>query len=195
MSMIPLTAKVAQRWTPPGLDADDPATPWFEVKPASLIERANWRRDVSGLGARWPSDSELLDCLYELVAASGDPEAASYLESIDLLRDPPADPDADQMERAAKAAIVVNALEKSLVGVECRYAELRAARDHFLVVAPIKAVQRFVSNWGGPDLPPFRRAGQLIPMDLLESLPGDYLTPLGLFTFNLTLLSGDSRKN
>jgi hypothetical protein len=200
MTGIPLSASAIERWRPIGYGD---SAPEFLIKPASLIERAEFRRAVAAHGCRFPTQAEIFAILRGLLKDYGDDHAAPFLTAIDLLeaaeQTPLAADDADAAAGLAEATAALDQLERSLMGFANPYAAALADREHFLAVAPVLAIQRFCLGWEGEiegeTLPAFRRHGNLIPMDLVEELPAALRLQLGFRCLDYVSLSSKARKN
>ena len=197
---IPLSASAVMRWSP---DVEGGEAAQFRIKPASLIERAAFRRDIAAQGCRFPTQAELFAILRGLLADHGDEESGGFLAAIDYLEftaeTPPDAGDAEAAQQIAEAAALVEALEETLRGFENPYLRALADREHFLTVAPLIAAQRFCVGWegayAGADLPAFQQRNGLIPLELLEQLDPNLRTLLGFRCLDAVNLSGAARKN
>ena len=114
---IPLSASAIERWSP---DVEGGETALFRIKPASLIERAAFRRDIAAQGCRFPAQGELFAILRGLLAEHGDEEALVFLAAIEVLEaaqeTPPAADDAEASAAMADALAKLELLEETLRG-------------------------------------------------------------------------------
>ncbi len=102
------------------------------------------------------------------------------------------DPEAQRLE-ASKA--LVAQLRRTLAGLPGPFAELLAARQHWMTIAPYLAAQRFCVGWEGASLPKFEARAGRVTDAALAGLPKDILNPLGWHCVVMMSLSGAARKN
>jgi hypothetical protein len=197
---IPLSASAVIAWSP---DVDGGETVLFRIKPASLIERAAFRREIAAQGCQFPTQAALLALLRGLLEGYGEAESAEFLAAIDLIeaveKNPVAPDDADASRALSDALAKLDLLEQTLRRFENPYVRALADRDHWLAVAPLIAAQRFCVGWEGSfqgvELPPFQQRNGAIPLDLLDQLDENLRKLLGFRCLEVATLSGPARKN
>lgn len=162
--MLPTSAKDVERF-----DAPDADTTYLIATP-SLLERAAYRRELAGAGAVYPSDAELLDAVRDDLRAVDPVNLGALLETLDLF-------EAQGADAADDVKADVLEMEGLVLPLGGRYSAARAARQHFLEVAPIIAARRFLLGVEGEDAAsvPFKRVGQQTSDETLEALPPGHL--------------------
>ncbi len=177
------------RFTPPGHDPADPAAPVYLIRPASLLERRRWRRDVRATGARYPSDGELQARLRELLAVAQPANLGQITEALDRIAaaaDPAAIDPAD--------AVLVAEVEAAARETDPAYATLQADREFYLEVGGLMAARRFLEGWGNVALP-FRKMHGLVPEELFGRLPEAHQQTIGWRALALMRPDQDAVKN
>jgi hypothetical protein len=191
---LPISSRETVPYTPEsrcdGEGKPLPGAPVYLVKVASLIERAQWRRDVAALGARYPGNDEIYRALRQAVAAAGPGNEAALLEALDRLEAAGAvaedDPD---LALANRAADVLRPVCPPL-------AELFAQRAFWAEVAPLQAARRFLRGWSvdGAERELPQSLG-LIREDALARLPPGHADAVGWKAISLMRPTEAQEKN
>lgn len=184
MNIVPIDTQAIVRFTPPSYkDRED--APVYLMQPPSIMQRANWRRDLMAMGATYPTDEQLIEGMRRVIRQSGSPNTDEALDLIDRFVAAKAEGDV-----GADLADAFAGIEQGLQQVPA-YGELVARRMHWLELAPILAARNFITGWEGLNLA-FRRVNGRLPDELLNALPEEDVKAvgmhiIGLMTVNRTL--------
>lgn len=161
----------------------------YQIKPATLLERAWFRRDVAAAGARFVTDAEIAaECRSTIERVAPD-NAEDLLARLDAATAPTATGDG---RRAARAAIDV--IADALGPYSPRIAVLLANRDMWFEIAPLMAARRFlIGAAGGAPWP--RGPDGLLEEATLAALPPGHIQAIGLHAILLLSPSDTARKN
>lgn len=173
--------------------AGDP--PVYLLKPATVMERAAFRRDVHATGARYHDDAALLDCLRDGIKALVDdtqkPELLAVIDAVEELRAAaPSTPSAADVKTLAD----FDEIESTLRQHWPRYAQMTAERAYWITVAPIIACRHFLRGWENRRCAFIRKAG-LVAEDSLALLDETELMEIGFKAMALMQPSRDQEKN
>lgn len=160
----------------------------YSYKVPSRLERAEWRRDLAETRAVYPGDIVLLGRLRDGVALTNPANADALLGQIDDALNA-----ADFAERAPLLAALAPMVDL-LADIDPELAGLLAQRGHYMEVAPLLAVRRFLIGIDGGVA--FQAGlGGLVADACLDALPDAHLAPLGFTIMEHLLLSPAAAKN
>lgn len=182
--MLPLSAKQPLRFTPPGEHPDPP--PVYLIRPATVLDRAAFRRDMTAVGARYHQKAAQISALRRALQEVAPANLDQLLADIDAV---------EAGGDLAKAALpAVAEIEQKIARADPRYAELIADNEHWLEVAPHLAFRRFVAGWENVSVP-FAQRGGLVAEATAEALPADHVVSVGYEAIRLFSPTKDEEKN
>lgn len=162
--------------------------PTYLIAPATIRERIAFRRAVAAEGARMPRDDELVACLRAGVREAAPDNADELLATIDEWAEtPPEDRGPDLIAR-------MEAIEQAMRASYPPYAQLEAARVHWISIAPLVACEMFLRGWQNVDVP-FKRVRGKVAEECLEALPEDHLAEIGWKAISLMQPDKAAEKN
>ena len=173
--MIPVfTRREAERFAPPASPRS------YLLAPLTFRERQAFRAEMAREGGIYPPRAQLLDALREAVREASPGNAEELIGHIDAAE---ADPDGE--DRTAKQRLEDRTAQQRLATIEAAcagipvYTTLLAARQRYAGMLPWVAARHALRGWEGDGLPPFARAGGLVPADLLDLLPAEEIEAVG----------------
>lgn len=181
-----VTPKQLDRFTVPGDTRSPP--PVYLIKPASLFDRAHYRGDLDAAGLRLPGEDELLNEARAAAAELGGGDASMFQALIDQAQ-------AGEIEPNSAAAKQWQRFAQSLLDHWPPYRELIAARSKWMTLAPLYAARRFLRGWENVDAEFRLGADGLVPEAVLEALPDEDISMIGLRAIALLRPDGGEEKN
>lgn len=161
----------------------------YLVKPATRLEKAEWRRDLARMRCHYPADAEMLAALRGALRALAPANLADLLALVDEI-----EAIADPLDRFARLPEL-----KPLADLVRPFADellrLETARQFYLDVAPLLAAARFLVGIEGGDVPYRREAEGLVAEDVLEALSDSAINQIGSKAMALFNLSEAQAKN
>ena len=206
----------------PRFDADDPAAPVYTVKVPTRRDKIELHAALHAEGLRYPSDEELRECAKADLRANA-AGWEEHVAAIDEFADQTAAlariteefvqrtaAVASEVERERLTAEMAAALEREQVSQDLldrfnaiiddvrrnctAFRRLEADRQRYMSMVGLVFVERFLLGWTGLDLA-FRRAGGVVPEDLLSQVPDDDLRAVGGKVSELLNLTKAAEKN
>jgi len=141
----------------------------YFVAPLTFRERQAFRADLAREGGIYPAHAQMLDAIRAALRELAPANLAELLNDIEAAEMSP-----DDANVQAKMASI-----EAAVALDPGYANLLAARQHYMGMLPYVAARHALRDWKGEGLPPFARVRGLVPDDLLETLPQAELEAIG----------------
>jgi hypothetical protein len=150
----------------------------YQVAPLTFRERAAMRADLARFAGIYPEDGQLRATLRAALNALAPDNLAELLSVVDAAEAAPGD---DAAQRALQDIEAICAMVPA-------YAELLAARNHYMTMVPFVTARHALRGWTGEGLPPFRRERGVVPEALLDVLPHADLTALGWLAHAMSIV-------
>jgi hypothetical protein len=180
-------------FTPPG----SPRT--YRLAPLTYRERIAFRAALAREAGMRPSPQDVsngLRAALREVAPTNIDEALAVVDEADAAREAA---DAAPNDAALKAKLAEAQAQLAVIITACMdvpaYAELRAAGERWIGMAPWVACRHALRGWDGPGLPVFRRDKGLVLEELLDVLPASEVTAVGWRAFLLVSLDRSAEGN
>jgi len=162
--------------------------PVYHIKVPDISDRARLMREVTALGATYPSDYELKEALLasvnEIIDEDQRPELIELIELVaegspHLTKD-------DQLK--------YREFERQIRGFSPEYSRLLADRVYFNQIQPIAACRLFLAAVENTKLPLKKERG-LVSDGFLKSLPHSHVSQIGWKAISLMTVTPDLEKN
>ena len=157
----------------------------YQLAPLTFRERQAARAEVARIAGGFPSQAEMVAGLRAAIREAAPANLAEVLAIVDAAEATPDDADVIARLRAIEASVATFPV----------YADLVAARRHYLGVLPWVAARYALRGWEGEGLPPFRRVLGAVPEDLLELLPDDDIEAIGTRADQLARVAASAEGN
>lgn len=170
------------------VDFQPPGSPRsYRLAPLTFRERQAFRADLQRACGILPSREQLLDTLRRLLREASPGNLAELLSAIDAAEEDTEANDRDAQGRLADIEVAM--------ATQPAYAALLEARQRWRSMMPFVAARHALRGWSGPRLPEWATVGGLIDEALLNDLPDDEITAVGLRAAALMQLAGDAVGN